>query len=89
MAGDPRIGELLFSIAAQRDRAKHARLLARDVTDANAQASLRKYAEELDFGADKLEAELAVMKQQANDIEAESEPPIAALKPPADPQPET
>jgi hypothetical protein len=80
MAEKDDIDELMLHIAMLRERAEHARRLAREVRDTLASRGLLEHAEEYDRHAAEIEARVAVLKQAAQPTS--SEPNIAALKPP-------
>jgi hypothetical protein len=61
------IAELLPHIAMLRERAEHARRLAREIRDELARRGLLDHAEEYDRQAAELEARVAVLKRAARD----------------------
>jgi hypothetical protein len=69
-------------IAALRERAAQARRLANEVDDTLAREGLIQHAEEFECRAQELEAQLAVLKEEAQSADASHD--IAALKPPGD-----
>jgi len=92
MADKTDVSKLMMQIETQRERAALARRLARAIASTDpAFGSLNSYAEELEAELEKLEAQVAVLKQAAAQTAEETDPaqPIAALKPPPDPEPET
>jgi hypothetical protein len=83
------IENLAALIAANRETAARAHRLALSVDpDDPARPRLLAMAEELDKEREKLEARHAVLRQEAAQGSQEVEPPIAAMKPSDDTDPE-
>lgn len=82
MTEDKEAGALAELAARERDRAAHARLLAKDITDPTAKEGLLSFADELEQKAQELEARAAVLRQSAHETQADIEQDIAAFKPP-------
>ena len=92
MGTETDLGKLLLHIEAQRDLAHHARQLARDLAhNVSAGESLRAYAAEIDAEIAKLEAQIAVRNQAANESAQLARPgqSLAAPKADDDAEPET
>jgi hypothetical protein len=85
MPGELSAAELLALAAVEREKAASAHRLAENVNDRTASRGLTQFAEELESHAADLEARAAVMKQSAQETNAEPEQDIAALRPPAEP----
>jgi predicted nucleic acid-binding Zn-ribbon protein len=75
MSDQEDIAGLQQHIGALRERADHARGLAKEITDKLAREALSQHAEEFERRAEELEARLAVLK------EAHPLDELAALKP--------
>jgi predicted nucleic acid-binding Zn-ribbon protein len=79
MSDQEDIAGLQQHIGALRERADHARGLAKEITDKLAREALSQHAEEFERRAEELEARLATLKEASQP--ADSMENIAALKP--------